>query len=326
MIEGLAGLLMNLWIIAAMGFVLGIIFISFTASYLISIQSCFNSSAKEKFIWAMALLPWISGVFFVLLCLTPSITLALGWSVDHCHIHSHGHLCWRHPLMFDYDSWKMIFGLIVTGLVLLSMSKMLFRYYRQASSLGLLQSLSTKRESDIYIYENDQPHAFTAGLGSPQIFISTGLMNQLDHRELSIVVQHERLHQQRRDPLRLWLFNLLVCVLGRSSRRQLSEAMELAIEQSVDARVAISAQDAPAVAQTLLKVNRLELHYFKRFAISCAFCTTALEARIQQLLAHSPGRQFPLLSFVLSICTICITSIYHADALHHLLENFLHQH
>jgi hypothetical protein len=60
--------------------------------------------------------------------------------------------------------------------------------------------------------------------------------------------------------------------------------------------------------------------------MSCAFCTTAIEARIHQLLAHHQGRQFPLPGFIFSALVIFAIGLYHADLLHHLIEDLLHHH
>jgi beta-lactamase regulating signal transducer with metallopeptidase domain len=265
-----------------------------------------------------------------LLTMTPSISHELGWSVDHCHFHGdgHAHLCWNHPSAFELLSWKGFCALGFAAFIFWNCVREIIRRREQQSHLDTLLLLSETADGNVYIYESDQPHAFTMGMRSPKVLISSELVKALDTQELEIVCQHEHAHQNRRDPLRLWWFNVLLCVFIPFARHQLRDAMELAIEQLADAKVAASARDSSLVARTLIKVNRLGLRYLKQSpnVISCAFCTTAIEARIHQLLAQYQGRHFPLLTFALSTFVVFTTGMYHADALHHLIEDLLHHH
>jgi Zn-dependent protease with chaperone function len=330
MIDGLGGLILNLWVVAGIAMLLGALLMALVQSRLLAALSCFNAAAKQHFLWAIAAFPLLIGTFAVLLTMTPSVSHALGWSIDHCHFHGdgHGHLCWNHPPTFALLSWKGFFALGFAAFVFWNCLREMVRRYEQQSHLDTLLLLSETRDGQLYIYESDQPHAFTMGMRSPKVLISSGLVKALDPQELDIVCQHEHAHRNCRDPLRLWWFSLLLCVFIPVARRHLRDAMELAIEQLADAKVAASARDSSLVARTLIKVNRLGLRYLKQSPalISCAFCTTAIEARIHQLLAHYQGRRFPLLSFALSAFVVFALGLYFADALHHLIEDLLHHH
>ena len=52
--------------------------------------------------------------------------------------------------------------------------------------------------------------AFTAGLLRPRIYVSACLVGELAPDELQAVVLHERRHQQRHDPLRCWLVEVVL--------------------------------------------------------------------------------------------------------------------
>ncbi len=328
MIDGLSGLLLNLWVVAGIATSLAALFMALVQTRLLAALSCFNAAAKQRFLWAIAAFPFLMGVFAVLVTITPSLSHAFGWSVDHCHFHGddHGHLCWNHPPVFELLSWKGIAAVGFAVFMLWSGLREIARRRQQQAYLDTLLLLSESPDGKLYIYESDQPHAFTMGMRSPKVLISSGLVNALDAQELDIVCQHEHAHRQCRDPLRLWWFNLSLCVFMPSARKQLRETMELVIEQLADAQVA-AARDASLVARTLVKVNRLGLRYLKQSdIISCAFCTTAIEARVHQLLALYQGRRFPFFSFTLCTATVLAIGLYHADALHHLIENLLHHH
>jgi hypothetical protein len=56
---------------------------------------------------------------------------------------------------------------------------------------------------DVFVFEDERPRAFSAGLINPRIYISSGAAAMLDGPALHAVVLHERHHARRRDPLRL---------------------------------------------------------------------------------------------------------------------------
>jgi Zn-dependent protease with chaperone function len=60
-------------------------------------------------------------------------------------------------------------------------------------------------EPDFLVFQDDEVHAFCAGLLRPQIYISTAALTVLSGTELAAVLAHERHHRRRRDPLRIAL-------------------------------------------------------------------------------------------------------------------------
>lgn len=54
-----------------------------------------------------------------------------------------------------------------------------------------------------FVYRDDTPQAFCAGLLRPRIFVSSAAMHALTRDELEAVLAHERHHARCRDPLRL---------------------------------------------------------------------------------------------------------------------------
>jgi hypothetical protein len=191
---------------------------------------------------------------------------------------------------------------------------MLWRRSRQHHQLQTLLAFSEVDATGCYRVESDIPNAFTLGLLNPKILISRALDRALTADELDIVYRHELAHQRARDPLRLSLFGMLT--------------LELLIEQQADAEVASQFCDPSTVAATLVKVNRLALRYQRQAPdfSACGFCTTAIEARIQQLLGSDHGRAFPIPSFLLSTFALVAVGMYYANSLHHSIETLLHYH
>lgn len=56
---------------------------------------------------------------------------------------------------------------------------------------------------DALLLDDEQPHAFCAGLFRPQVYVTTGAAAILDEQALEAVLVHERHHARRRDPCAL---------------------------------------------------------------------------------------------------------------------------
>jgi Zn-dependent protease with chaperone function len=62
---------------------------------------------------------------------------------------------------------------------------------------------ATALAADAIVLEGGKPQAFCAGLLRPRVYITTGSLERLDEAALAAVLEHERHHARRRDPLRL---------------------------------------------------------------------------------------------------------------------------
>jgi beta-lactamase regulating signal transducer with metallopeptidase domain len=96
----------------------------------------------------------------------------------------------------------------------------LLRAVRDCRSLRMLSrklarsSRSTlPASSDVTLVEDDTPFAFTHGLLRPRVYVSRGLTRLLTSIELRAVVEHERHHARRHDPLRILLARAVTAML-----------------------------------------------------------------------------------------------------------------
>lgn len=320
MITGTGGLLLHLWLVVGLSVLGAALIMTIIQSRLLAWLGCFNVVAKQRFLWCIALFPYGVGFYAATLVLTPALTHQF-LAVDHGHLHSlQGHFHWL--------SWQgagvLLLSMVVGSKVLI----MLWRRSRQRHHLQTLLAFSDIDSMGCYRVESDIPNAFTLGLLNPKILISRALDRALTTAELDIVYRHELAHQRARDPLRLSLFGMLIAVFIPPARQELYAALELLIEQQADAEVASQFRDPSAVAATLVKVNRLALRYQRQRPdfFACGFCTTAIEARIQQLLGSDHGRSFPIPSFVFSTVALVAVGLYYANSLHHSIETLLHYH
>ncbi len=329
MTAGLGGLLLHLWLIAGFTVIGSAVVVSLLHHRLSAMLSCFGPSAKRRFVWYIAALPWVLGAAAAALTLVPSMDHALGFTLDHCHSHGdgHGHLCWFHPPLFGWRSWMGIGVGSLFGLTLWKSVALTRHLWQQQTHLKTLLTFARRNTNGSYTLDTDSPMAFTAGWLAPKVVVSQCLIEALTAQELNIVQHHEQVHQRRRDPMELGLFHVILCVFLPFARRNLQAALELALEQMADAEVSL--HESPAdIAATLVKVSRLNLRFRKQqIALgSCSFGVAAVEERVRLLLSKEKGRPFPWGSFGLSSVFLLVAAVSCADSFHHAIETILHHH
>ncbi|MDP9376961.1 MAG: M56 family metallopeptidase [Actinomycetota bacterium] len=150
-----------------------------------------------------------------------------------------------------------------------------------------------------YVFADDAPNAFCAGLLRPRIFVSTGTLETLRRDELDAVLAHEAHHARSRDPLRL--------LLARTARdglfflpgmHDLAERYAALAEVAADgAAVRASGGDRGSLAAALLAFDS---------ATSSAVVGIAPE-RVDTLLGERPTWQLPLA--LLATALVVLTSV-----------------
>lgn len=128
----------------------------------------------------------------------------------------------------------------------------------------------------------DEPVCFVHGLVRPAIVISSGLVDELDNRQLRAVLTHELRHVQVRDPLKV------VAARGLSAAafpfpilRDLVDHILLQCELNAD-EVAAASAGPRTIAETLTQVM-----FHPRYAVDTAFgAPETARARIARLAGH----------------------------------------
>ena len=128
--------------------------------------------------------------------------------------------------------------------------------------------------------------ALTVGLLHPTVMVSSELRSMLDPGELRAVMAHEEAHVRHRDPLRLWLVQLLTDLQWPFSRPRLRQrSWQRAIELARDDEAARQPDvDAADLASALVKTASLA-HRPTRTGAALADDVTLLELRVRRLLS-----------------------------------------
>ncbi len=134
----------------------------------------------------------------------------------------------------------------------------------------------------LVVIRDDEPFAFCTGFFRPSVYVSDGLLWMLETDEVEAVLRHETSHLQRRDPLRLFLVELLHIILAPLPVVEtLCDRVRIEIELTAD-RAALAIVPMPALAGAVLKVARAST----RTTPIVAAGLTASEARIDALLGR----------------------------------------
>jgi beta-lactamase regulating signal transducer with metallopeptidase domain len=137
--------------------------------------------------------------------------------------------------------------------------------------------------------------AFTLGLFRPRIYITRGLLDALDSRELQAVVLHEAAHARRRDPLRCWLVRLGASSLWCPRAPGLARRFAVISELQADEAVMRSTGDERPLLGALLKADALAGH---RLACSLTGEGARLLREIRLQSQPSRSAHFPVLAGV----------------------------
>ncbi|MCL2419915.1 MAG: M56 family metallopeptidase, partial [Conexibacteraceae bacterium] len=152
---------------------------------------------------------------------------------------------------------------------------------------------------DALVIHDERPAAFCAGLLRPRIYVSTAAVATLDEQALGAVLDHERAHRHRHDPLRLSAGRVLVRALFFvPGVRRLAAHHESLAELSADEyAVAGSPHKRRALARAMLAFDQRP---------SAPQAAGIDPARVDALLGDGPAWSFPLLAFLAAAAIVVL--------------------
>ena len=232
---------------------------------------------------------------------------------SHCHQDCQSHV----PLIDSVVlSWM---GFIMGSLALLGLSVRLLLNVRRSRQLRSQFNFLSQPRGDFQAINSPTPLVFTLGWWNPCIYMSEGMYDACSQTDLSVIMAHERAHQERRDNLRMLLARLCSALLPRRWSSQMLEDLQLMTEQACDFRAAEQFGHV-AVAETLLKVKRLLQSQPSPLPYGAmAFAEREVEIRIMALLKQDQrvflqAWQMVLLGITsLALLLLMVSPLHHAS-------------
>ena len=157
---------------------------------------------------------------------------------------------------------------------------------------------------DAFVFADERPRAFCAGLLRPRVYVSSGAVAILDEPALHVVVLHERHHARRRDPLRLATGRVIArsSVLHPRPARAHSPAGVARAELSADeSAVNAGAENRSALARAILSFSD---------AAESAETVGIDPARVDSLLGEPPRWRFPALLCLAGLSVLALITAF----------------
>lgn len=196
----------------------------------------------------------------------------------HCHSD-----CQSHVPLIDSPGLAW-FGFAVGSIVIMSLLGQFVSTMFRSHQLRRQFNILGKAKGEYYAISSSCPLVFTLGWWQPRIYVSDGLLKSCTETDLSIILQHENAHKERRDNLRLLLARLCSAILSGPLAKRLLTDLQLMTEQACDFRAA-ERYGHTAVAETVLKVKRLLMAKSVKVPFGAlAFAEREVESRIMALL------------------------------------------
>jgi Zn-dependent protease with chaperone function len=282
-----------------------------------------HPAVRARVAWVAAVAPGALPPLLVGLCFAPGLLGAVGLHADHCTRHpEHAHLCLLHPngpltpalgALLALATATLAAALAREAALLARARRWLARLPRSASALA----------PDLEVVESETAFSFAAGLLRPRVHVSSALVRALPRPRLDAVLEHERAHARRRDPLARLAARVLSWAHLPPLRRELLAELELASEQACDAEAGRRVGDRVAVAEAILAVERILAGSAPAAHPDLpAFGEAAVAERVRELLAAErprPGRGvgWPAAAVFVGLALAL------ADPIHHATEHLL---
>jgi Zn-dependent protease with chaperone function len=232
-------------------------------------------AASARILLATAAVPGFAGLICVSALLADTELMG-------CHAHG----CLRHQPAVSLP--PLVLGLAIAAVVRVGATFVQAARNLRRSAVAC-RRLAAGKQDEPAVLPLSEPHAFVAGLFRPRVYLSEGLLATYGAADLEVVLEHERAHVRRRDPLRRLLASVTLAFHVPGIASWLSREIVRAQEMAADADAAAAVRDAPRVAEALVRMARLRL---RRPAL-VTWVDDHLEARVRVLLEGETGSDGP---------------------------------
>ena len=196
------------------------------------------------------------------------------------------------------------------------------RALRHSRSIArALEGVASPGGAGSMIVPVDEPQAFVVGLFRPRMYLSQGLLRTTDPRDLESVMEHERSHVQRRDPLRRLIASLGLAFHLPGIASIIERRLAATQESAADADAARVLGDPPRIAEALVKVARLRV---ARLPLAVGILGSDLEFRVRELLSPATRPDRPAPVFLIAVATTGFAAaLLVADPIHTAFESLV---
>lgn len=189
------------------------------------------------------------------------------------------------------------FTLVLTVYKIVEQFIMFFRLKKRIliikdRELTRIYSEKYRLKNEISIVKSEQSLAFTMGIRRPSIVLSTTLIDLLEEEELKAVIEHERFHQNNRDPLMIFILQIIAQSLWFIPlTKWCYQNYKIICEILADEYAIRHMGSQIGLSSALLKLIRHHLAN-KPVPLAVQFSGESINYRLQQLV--SPNRDIPV--------------------------------
>lgn len=315
MVAHLSSILHLLFIVSFAALLLGAV-CTFMSQSFIHWTRKFEAQSRLMLLRGYCITPFFGALVVGAMVSVPAISHTSALLLDHCHDDG----CFGPTASHTSTTGEFVIIGVAFCLLLRGGINAFLQWKRSHHLLVELNSapLSTF-SSNVQIIETERPFAFSLGIFNPKAAISTRLLNELTPAQQDIVCAHEMAHIQHRDGLYKWGMSFLSVFHWPGSRLSLLNEHAITSEIRADYYVANTIQDKLAVAETIVKVQRL-MRPISPGEPLCQFLGSHIEQRIHFLLANFPGYHVPK-HIALSVCLLSLAlAAFGSVPLHNAIE------
>ena len=273
---------------------------------------------QKSLLWIWVLMPFSIAGLCCMVFVTNTFSEAI-WEPIGLLLH------WHHLFQFEWVSWHGALLIAFFGFTCWLIAKHLKQLSDNQKRLTLAIQLagyshSTLHGESVVCLHSDHPMAFSAGLITPKIYLSSGMVDRLSEQQLACVLEHEAQHCRSFDPLMSWVFCFVSGFQIKPVRKRLRTAYNIACELIADKRAA-EQYDPLNVAQTLVSVSRFNSNCHMKFGTGFGY--EFVEQRVNTLLQTTPERTSGLVWVGALTTAIVGLNLVSIDSLHHYVELIL---
>jgi len=265
------------------------------------------------------------------------VSVAIAWEnvaafvagADHCMDHSHHlHLCPIHGIHWDAVPWAVAFAAFFATYVLLRIGQTLWAHWGAQRAATKLKRSGTPLAGfeRTFLVPGDGKFAFTTGLFSPVVVISSATWKALGTSERTALLAHEQTHLAHGDLWKRMVLGVVSCFGMPVLAGKLLRLWETASEHLCD-RYAVDRVGEPGiVAEAILSIvrpsTRQPVPVMAPFA-AAGNIADRIHALFDQPSTGKAAAKTLGLAAAITSALAAITCAFFADRLHHFFETIL---